>query len=717
MHGSPPRPFRFASAPLALLSAVTLVGCGDPTPDWIALESVQGTSYNRAEAERVETSQTLAPDAWATTPVPGLWITTLDIEGSNLANADLMPHALRTISSATPRELTLVPWTPALLAQGDFQPGTFTVVAGDLFLFDPDDAFHTEPMRYTATIGMAAPDRFVMGPTTSSGWLLGPRESVTVPLPAIDEPVDLFLSVWAYGNAKSSNSAAWVVRADGKELYRDVLNPTLVGKLDGKRLALDLQGVKQLTFENPNERSALAIGSPRLVRRAWHTAQAENPDRRDLVLYIIDTFRADNLAVNGGDPRWTPHLNKWAQSGLVYTQARATSPWTLPSHATMLTGMYPAQHGAISQKVGISHDLLTVAEQMRAAGYRTVAITDGLYVSTLYGLDQGFEFFYEHDIGMDYGDTTLPSIKQLLAQDDGRPLFLFVQTYNVHTPYQVLPETIARFPELFDPEVPTSTWFWPYFQTRVDTARGATDTNPAPADPLLNTQLHSMYRGNVIDFDASFEATLSAFKEAGMDNTVWVLTSDHGEAFGEHGELFHSHSVFEEEVHVPLILHGPGIPAEVRAQAVSLIDLAPTLTDLANIPSGQDWTGRSWLAPAGPSTPFGSFANDNPGESDVVPFAVYLDAQKVIGELKAGELQPEAYRAFDLPKDPKEQAPRELTAQDAALRARIDALLVPWLNPFAASRTLELSEMFALKLDAMGYVEKARQEMGKAAEK
>lgn len=714
MHGLPLRPFRFALVQLALLAALILTGCSDPTPDWLALEDVAGVAHSRADAERVDASQTIPPEGWATTPVPGLWITTLDIEGTNLANPDLVPHALREIQGKG-AALSWVPWTPALLAEGDFQPGTFTVVGGDLFLFDPDDAFHTQPLRYTATVGMAAPDRFVLGPTTSSGWLLGPGESVTVPLPAIDEPMDLFLSVWAYGNAKSGVRATWVVRADGKELHRGDLDPTLVGKLDGQRLALELEGAQQLTFENQAQHAVLAIGSPRLVRRAWREAQAQTPDRRDLVLFIIDTFRADNLAISGGDPRWTPHLNAWAQKGLTYTQARATAPWTLPSHATMLTGMYPAQHGAISQKVGISRELWTVAEQMRAAGYRTAAITDGLYVSTLYGLDQGFEFFYEHDIGMDYGDTTLPSIQRLLAQDDGRPLFLFVQTYNVHTPYQVHPETIARFPELFDPGVPTSTWFWPYFQTRVDTVRAAPEK--ASDDRLLNTQLHSMYRGNVIDFDVSFDATLRAFEQAGMDNTVWVVTSDHGEAFGEHGELFHSHSVFEEEVHVPLILHGPGIPKGVRDQPVSLIDLAPTLTNLADIPSGADWTGRSWLSPEGPSAPFGAFANDNPGESDVVPFAVYVDAKKVIGELKAGAVQPDAYRAFDLTADPKEQAPRPLDENAAALRTHIETLLVPWLNPFAASRTLELSEMFSLKLDAMGYVEKARREMEKAAEK
>ena len=715
MYGSLTRRFRFAYAPLALVAAVALGGCSDPTPDWLALEEATGTTYSRAVAERVDASQDLTPEGWATTPVPGLWITTLDIEGSNLANADLVPHTLRPTQGASPRALTWVPWTPALLAEGDFQPGTFTVVGGDLFLFDPEGAFHTQPLRYTATVGMAAPDRFVLGPTTSSGWLLGPGELVSVPLPAIDEPMDLFLSVWAYGNAKSGERATWVVRADGKELHRGDLDPTLVGKLDGQRLALELEGAQQLTFENQAQHAVLAIGSPRLVRRAWREAQAQTPDRRDLVLFIIDTFRADNLAISGGDPRWTPHLNAWAQKGLTYTQARATAPWTLPSHATMLTGMYPAQHGAISQKVSISRELWTVAEQMRAAGYRTAAITDGLYVSTLYGLDQGFEFFYEHDIGMDYGDTTLPSIQRLLAQDDGRPLFLFVQTYNVHTPYQVHPETIARFPELFDPGVPTSTWFWPYFQTRVDTVRAAPEK--ASDDRLLNTQLHSMYRGNVIDFDVSFDATLRAFEQAGMDNTVWVVTSDHGEAFGEHGELFHSHSVFEEEVHVPLILHGPGIPKGVRDQPVSLIDLAPTLTNLADIPSGADWTGRSWLSPEGPSAPFGAFANDNPGESDVVPFAVYVDAKKVIGELKAGAVQPDAYRAFYLTADPKEQAPRPLDENAAALRTHIETLLVPWLNPFAASRTLELSEMFSLKLDAMGYVEKARREMEKAAEK
>lgn len=696
--------------PAAIL--LTLASCGDePGPAWLALEDLPGVELAPANstpgisASDLQVDQSIPPTAWVETPLPGIVMALIRVEGSNVADPALVPHVLADAATGATESFRLRPWRPALMQAGDFVPGDFTVVAGDLFLCDPEGTLRARSLRYSAFIGRESETRFTLGKTTANGWLIRAGETVRVPLPELSGSYDLFLGAHAFGTEEGSGAARLAIRANGQQVHARDLTPSLLGDLSNERVALELDAATELVFENAGGGALLAIGHPRLVDRTWRSAQAAEPTRPDLVLFIADTFRADILEVNGGDPRWAPNLNAWTAEALNFSKARATAPWTLPSHTTMFTGLFPFQHGVTSQEKRIGGELVTLAEQLRASGYRTAAITDGLYVSQLYGLDQGFEFFYEHDIGMNYGDTTLPTIRDVLAADDGRPLFLFVQTYNVHTPYIVEADTRAAFPELFDPAVSPEHWIWPRFQARVD----AWNADPTSLDEdQLASELRSMYLGNVHDFDKWFGRTLDAFEEAHMDNTVFMLTSDHGEAFMEHGHMFHSHSTYEEEVHVPLVIHGPGIKPGTNAAAASLIDLAPTLAHLADVPGATDWVGRSWLGPDGPTATFGTFASDHAGNPDENTFAVYHADRKVIGQTRTADKAGDVELAFDLAKDPLEREPLPYTGKEVP---NFEALFRQWLTPVAASLDLQLSELHMLKLDAMGYVEQAVKEL------
>lgn len=701
---------------LWLAAGLVGAGCGEPGPDWVALEALPAVELpapNRTPGSgehHLEVTQDLPPEVWQATPIEGVRMAAIAVEGHAGTDPTLVPHALAPADPASGARFESLPWRPSLMAEGNFTPGQFTVFAGDLFLYDPGGSLTAEPLVYTGFLGRKEAARFRLGRTTADGWLLRPGERARVELDDMEGTADLFLGLHAYGSGELAGETRVRVLLDGSEVFATDLAPSHAVELADHRIALELDGEHTLELVNQSGHAVLAARTPRVVQRTWREEQAAAPERPDVVLFIADTFRADLLAVSGGDPALTPRMNTWAAAGRAFTHARATSPWTLPSHTTMFTGLYPFQHGVTSHRQRISDQLVTLAERMHAAGYRTVGITDGLYVSETYGLDQGFESFFEHDLGMAFEDTTLPSIQAALAGDDGRPLFLFVQTYNVHTPYQVSPATRAAFPELFDPAITGEHWIWPRFQKRVDAARAAGLTADDPAYRELAAELHSMYLGNVHDFDAHFQAVLDAFDAAGTGDPVFVLTSDHGEAFLEHGYLFHSHSTYEEEVHVPLVFHGPGIAPRVDAAPASLIDLAPTIAALADINGAPDWVGRSLFAPAGPSTPFAAFATDNDGETGTSTFALYSGTRKVMGDTLADEQRGAPRLAFDLAADPLELEPAPAADPPAGFVAFADVMR-ELLTPVSETLDLELSELQLLALDAMGYIEQAVKEL------
>lgn len=680
----------------AFLCWALMAACQDPGPDWIevaALPKVQQTPAAAPGAFLQHTQRLQAAD-WTPAPLPGVWMAALEVPGVGGTDASGSAHKLSAAAPETNSPaLTFVPYAAELQTAGSFAPGTYTIAGGDVFLFDPDNRLRGQTLIYTATIKQPAPGRLALGNMFTDGYLLARGGALTMHLPEWHGAAELDVEVWAYGTNIRAATNTLSVRLDGREVFREDIVNDLVGPLSARKIALDLDGAHELVLENATGPALLALGTPRLARPEWKA----RPDKRpDLMLFVADTFRADNLAMNGGDPRWTPHMNAWAAEGLGFTNAVATAPWTLPSQASMLTGLYPYQHGATHLSTKLPTNLPTVAERLRASGYRTVAITDGLFLSPQYGVDRGFELFIEHGQEKAFDQTTLASLREVLQRDDGRPLFLFVQTYNVHTPYVVQPATLAAFPELFNPSVPPEHWEWESLAKRHPVAP---EDMTLAQKHALGVELQPMYRGGVHDFDVWFGELLTTLRTVQRDNLVLILTSDHGEAFGEHGSLLHGDTVYQEEVHVPLVLRGPGLPAGLRTEPVGLIDLAPTLLELANVATPRDWVGRSLLNATRPAAPFGTFATSK--ENEERPFAVYFESHKVLGATRQGELTTIALEGFDLDSDPGELAPETLTPATSPL-AKLGAL-IQWLTPRSVAEPIEASAEHRARLQAMGY--------------
>lgn len=308
-----------------------------------------------------------------------------------------------------------------------------------------------------------------------------------------------------------------------------------------------------------------------------------------LILVSLDTVRADNLSLYGYERPTSPRLDRLGEESLVFTRALSASSWTLPSTATLLTGLLPAQHGAVHWTKQLPGEVVTVAERLRQAGYRTAALTDGGFAGYPWGFAQGFDR-YDVTPGVSWATEqkdvarTFRDAADWVRTNRHRPFFLFLHTYEAHQPY------LAR--EGFaDPFLPPG--------ERGDETLSMV-SNPNEND-LSEAELHRMvalYDGEIARADHYLGGFLDALEEAGLAGDVAiVVTSDHGEEFLEHGDLEHAFGkVFDANVRVPLVVRAPGVetaPRRVHAP-VSGIDVAPTLLALAGLPH-DDLPGRSLL--------------------------------------------------------------------------------------------------------------------------
>ena len=312
------------------------------------------------------------------------------------------------------------------------------------------------------------------------------------------------------------------------------------------------------------------------------------PPIQNVVLISIDTLRFDHVGLYGAERGVTPVLDGLGARGVVFDQAVAQAPWTIPSHATMLTSLYPSVLGVgpYADPGKLSDAAVTLAEVFRERGFATAAVTGG-YVSQALGFDQGFDSFRETP-----GEPTMARAVNLAVQwldqrDPARPFFLFLHTFEVH---QYRPH--ARFREL---------WVRPYdgpLRELESVPAFVQDPANLPRVRALGGEdwryLRDLYDACLASVDYEIGRLLDGLEARGLrETTLVVVTSDHGEEFGEHGGSGHGYTLFDENLRVPLLMSHPSLPARRVAQQVRLLDLAPTLAELAGPPAPALWQGTS----------------------------------------------------------------------------------------------------------------------------
>jgi len=335
-----------------------------------------------------------------------------------------------------------------------------------------------------------------------------------------------------------------------------------------------------------NRRLLLVLGIPLvfaaaagLLASAHRRTTPKGRPGLNVLLVTVDTLRADALGSYGDRQAATPVLDRLAAAGVRFERARAHNVVTLPSHANILSGRYPFEHG-LRDNAGYRFPagLDTLATLLKVRGYRTGAFVSAFPLDSRFGLDRGFDV-YDDRLGDPErvaslrmterpGTETVAAARSFLTADPDRPWFCWVHLYEPHAPYEPPAMLAARFAE-------------------------------AP------------YKGEVAAADAALGPLLEPLLSQGPDGrTLVVLTSDHGESLGEHGEKTHGVFAYESTLRVPLILFAPALfgPRAV-ADPVRQVDILPTVLEAVAAPLPPGLPGRSLLASAGgqPLAPAASY--------------------------------------------------------------------------------------------------------------
>lgn len=410
--------------------------------------------------------------------------------------------------------------------------------------------------------------------------------------------------------------------------------------------------------------------------------QGPPPPLRNVVLVVVDTLRSDHLRAYGYERETAPVFTRLAREGVRWDGVSPTS-WTLPSVASILTGLHPLRHQAIGEADSLPFGATTLAERLGARGYSSLAVIANGWITRKAGFAQGFSSFYSM-----VGDLKAPTFStaqqvnaELLPRLQGLkpPFFLYVHYLDPHAPYD--PDRDYRG--------------WPLVGRLAARKNGVTvqelrmkEMIDRPAELLADAR--DLYDGEIRRADSGIGDLLGKLRSLGLDReTLTIVTSDHGEEMVEHGRMGHGLTLYEEVVRVPLVFHAPGhLPAGVHLGVASLLDIVPTILDLLGGKAAPGEMDGTSLAP---------FMRPQPTPGGLVPapadreLLLHLDVERDGTALALRDSRyalvlsrrPDRQQLFDLAADPGERS--DLLGTEAGRRA---------MRPLAerlASRYNELS--------------------------
>jgi choline-sulfatase len=367
-------------------------------------------------------------------------------------------------------------------------------------------------------------------------------------------------------------------------------------------------------------------------QRSHAPAPAAKP-RPSILLVTLDTTRSDAIGAA------TPSFNALAKRGRIYSRAYATVPQTLPSHSSMMTGLYAAGHGVHENARFLAAAHATLAEKLRDAGYRTAAFVSAFALAKRFGLGRGFELYDEDFTTERPAKETTDRVLAYLANASPEPLFLWVHYYDPHYPY-------------------------------------------TPPEPYRTRYASNPYLGEVASMDEQLGRLIAAFEKRG--DVAIVVSADHGEGLGDHGEQQHGNLLYESTVHVPFVVAGPGIAPAVVSAPFSLRHVFDLVSSFAGI--GQVVDEKVILGEA------------------MKPFLDYgwkPQVMAVDGRFKtilAGRTE-----VYDVIADPHETTDLAKTA-DVSREARAALHDYPIPSPTAGTTETALDPEAQRKLAALGYI-------------
>jgi arylsulfatase A-like enzyme/tetratricopeptide (TPR) repeat protein len=316
----------------------------------------------------------------------------------------------------------------------------------------------------------------------------------------------------------------------------------------------------------PGRRSVAPTAAQTSVAQPSSPPSGRTRGSPNVILITLDTLRFDHLSCDGSMVVDTPNIDAFAADGVRFTNAASTVPFTLPAHSSIMTGLYPPSHG-VRENVGYVLDdrFPTLAELLAKGGWATGGFVSAFVLDRRWGIGRGFDHYYDDfdlremetanlgSVQRDGAETVAAAVSWLDERPADHPFFLWLHLYDPHEPY-------------------------------------------TPAEPFKSRYPGRPYDGEVAYTDSLVGDFRHALDERGLfDGSLVVITSDHGEGLGDHGEEFHGFFVYDSTIHVALIVKLPSGNSAGRVvdQAVSHVDLLPTILDLANLPVPENAQGRS----------------------------------------------------------------------------------------------------------------------------
>jgi len=300
------------------------------------------------------------------------------------------------------------------------------------------------------------------------------------------------------------------------------------------------------------------------------TAVAANA-RVNVVLISIDTLRADHLSAYGYPVSTTPFIDSLAEKGLLFEEAVTPLPSTTPSHASMMTALYPPRHGSTTLAMPVSPDVETLATVFRRNGYYTAASVAVNHLGHAFNFDRGFVDFAQPSSHQRNADKVNADVFRFIggyaAKTRGRPFFLWVHYFDCHAPYG-------------------------WWRTQSE------GTSSPPDATLSRRELINRYDSSIRHVDDEVRKLYTYLSGLGLaGNTIFCITADHGEQIGDHGLQAGHADIYRETVHVPLIFVGPQVPAGRSKKTVSIMDVAPSLLAAAGLKFGSSVDGENIIPP------------------------------------------------------------------------------------------------------------------------
>ncbi len=419
---------------------------------------------------------------------------------------------------------------------------------------------------------------------------------------------------------------------------------------------------------------------------------------RNLLLISLDTLRPDHLGCYGRGRDTSPQIDALAARGVRFSDVTSASPWTLPSHATMLTGLYPSSHGVKDHLHRLSDETVTLAEEFKEQGFQTFAVVNTYNIAEpAFALAQGFDVFeyvseqnarkdadgnlMVDELGnvakdiINAGETVTSKARGLLeGRDEDEPFFLFLHFYDAHTDFTPAQEYVDKFVA-------------PY-GGRMNGKTGQLHGIRSRGEQLSEADirwLKEMYDAEIRQLDDVLARFFDFLEEEGVaDETLVVVTSDHGEEFFEHGGLLHGRTQYQELLAIPLVFSGPGVPAgRVIDTPAHLVDVTPTVLAIFGFEPGmrRDGLDLTALWRAAPAFPPERLLFGEADHNNLVDGKEVIDIKHMVrdGSLKlhqdrvTGGLQ-----LYDLARDPGEKD--DLAAREAAKAAALQAELTRFQN-------------------------------------